>query len=708
MDRFRILLALTCCIAGLLLVMITSADAAKLLAVGDGDTQIRFSVVDGTPRIASLTTRGADARNWVSGQPAETTLPSSVEVGKKALSLRWKYFGASVSRDSVSFTYRADNLRLEFVSTWKSYPGPGPVEHSAVLRNLDKAAIEFTPCPTVALPLSTVANHKLQYWWVNKGAGFEPMDGGTFTDLVADNYSKILHTGPYSSDDENRDAIPWFCLHDADGQSGVYGGIEFSGWTEIIAKRSSGGPVSLSMGLQTRDGKTKTIVDPDGAFRFPTCFVGTYSGEVDDGCNQLHRWVEAHLRPPVPGGVTPILVNNSWGSGMAVDFGLAKKMMDDCADMGIELFHVDAGWYKNVGDWHTNPAKFPDGLEKAADYAHSKGLKFGLWVGWTQGGSDRNAGPQVLSVFNPIQKNWFGGDTPEDWHNWDFTGVTACMGSAGARGWCLNQLRRVVKDYKLDLLEHDQPMILDACSRNGHGHIPGDPVDTSRAAAEGYYAVYDQLRKENPGLLFEDCVNGGRLVDFGVAKRVHYICVTDSYDPWTCRRAFYDASYPLPPSMIELYLANVPGDTLASFKSMLRSATLGWATIMIDTSQWTPEQHQAAKEEFRRYKENLRPFIASGNLYHLTPRPNGKHWEAYQYNMPKTGEVAVYVFRQGDEETQSVRLKNLNPRGVYTIHAADGSVSVPSMTGRRIMDSGLTLKITDAQGSDVLVLSPGG
>jgi alpha-galactosidase len=674
------------------------AGSAAPLTLRNDDVKMQFSTNDGVPRIVML---GA-SRNWAAKPIPETALPSTVEIDGRTVTVVWKHIASSSGKGSVSFTYRAEDPKLEAVSTWKAYPGPGPMEHSLVLRNLGDSAGRLTPTPSIALPLSTPSDHKLEYWWVNKGAGYEPMEGGTFAEAVTANYSKILHSGPYSSDEENRDAIPWFCLHDADGRHGIYGGIEFSGWVEINARRAKDGQFEVTMGFQPRDGKTKMILNPGGKLVLPTCFIGTYDGEVDDGCNHLHRWIEAHLRPPMPGGVTPVLVNNSWGSGMAVDETLAKKMMDDCADMGIEIFHVDAGWYKDVGNWSTNPSKFANGLEKAAEYAHAKGLRFGLWVGWTQGGSARNTGPEVLSVFSPMQKDWFGRDMPPDWHNWDFTGETLCLGSADARGWCLNQLRRMVKDFKLDLLEHDQPMILDDCNRNGHGHIAGDPVDVSRAACEGYYAVYDQLRKENPGLLFEDCVNGGRMVDFGVARRVHYICVTDSYDPWTNRRAFYDASYPLPPSMIELYLANVPGDTLASFRSMLRSAMLGWATIMIDTSQWTPEQHQAAKKEFACYKTELRPFIASADLYHLTPRPNGKRWEAYQYHDPKSGNGAMFVFRQGDKETETIRLKGLNPRFSYTARSTDGSMADIAMSGRQLMETGVTLRIADPQGSDMV------
>ena len=102
----------------------------------------------------------------------------------------------------------------------------------------------------------------------------------------------------------------------------------------------------------------QTRLQPGETFEAPTVFVGCYQGDVDDGANQLHRWVEAHLRPPVHDERYPLLVNNSWGSGMAVDEALAKKMIDDSAELGLELFHIDAGWFRAVGDWRTDERNF--------------------------------------------------------------------------------------------------------------------------------------------------------------------------------------------------------------------------------------------------------------------------------------------------------------------------------------------------------------
>ena len=414
---------------------IRAADPGQAPAeVRSDDTVVRFAVEPMVPTIVGFETAGS--HNWVTGSP-ETPLPTVVEIGGKEQEVHWSFVRMSKKNRSITFTYESVDPRLKAVSTWAAVSGPGPVEHDVTLSNDGDSTITFRFPATIAIALKPQANHKLEHWWVNKGAGYVTETGGTFSEAINLGYASVQHSGPYSDDSENRDAIPWFAIHDADGKSGVYGGIEFSGWTEIGIKRADTGEIALTMGMQLRDNAGRTQLKPGNAYHYPTCFIGAYRGDVDDGCNRLHRWVETHLRPAMPWSVTPVLVNNSWGSGMAVDETLARKMIDDCAALGIELYHIDAGWYKGVGNWHANPTKFPNGLEKVADYAHSKGLKFGLWVGWTQGGSSKADDPNVLSGFNPIQRGWFGQDMPADWKNQEYTGEPVCLGAvAHAPGVC--------------------------------------------------------------------------------------------------------------------------------------------------------------------------------------------------------------------------------------------------------------------------------
>jgi alpha-galactosidase len=439
-------------------------------------------------------------------------------------------------------------------------------------------------------------------------------------------------------------------------------------------------------------------------FVTPTAFVGCYRGGVDDGANRLHRFVAAHLRPPVSDARYPLLVNNSWGSGMAVDEALARHMIDDSAALGVELFHIDAGWFRGVGDWHPDTRKFPQGLAPVSDYTHSKGMLFGLWVGWTQGGTDAR-GMETLAVTNPNQRDWFTHDYTPTWKPSDFTGATVCLADPPAREWCLEELRRIVTTYKLDLLEHDQIMIVDQCERSDHGHTMS-PADIAYHASRGYYSVYDQLRKEHPTLLLEDCVNGGRTVDFGIVQRTHYISITDTYDPMSNRRAFYDSSYPLPPSMCECYIENKPGPSMATFKTMLRSGMMGWCTLMCDTGAWSKEQHDTARRQVEIFKKWIRPLINDGDLYHVSTRPDDARWDGMQYIDAKTRKGIVFGFRgaKAVKTSHEFKLQGLDRSASYKVWSEDGTVPQSQFTGAQLMDEGLKVELSDPGASELIYL----
>ncbi|MHC4574594.1 MAG: glycoside hydrolase family 36 protein, partial [Planctomycetota bacterium] len=527
-----------------------SADSWDILT---RDTKLLFSLRRGRPVISDL--RAVNYKNYTSpynwaAELEEVQLPRAVEIGRHRRTVRLRYVRASFGKRRITFTYHSDNPRLELVSTWRNRSG-GPIEHTVALTNRADRAVTFSPTPTIAL---AVRPHRAkELWWVEQTEA-APSDAGTHVEALGQDYVKSLLTGPnISPKGRQRDAIPWFCLQDTTNKEGLYGGIEFSGFTEILSEKAAGGNLHVGLGIDRRDGKTRSRIEPGGTFRYPTCFIGTYRGEVDDGCNRLHRWVEARLRPPMS-LPAPMLGNNTWSPReirFDIDERKARAMIDVCRDLGIELFEVDAGWYTTASDWNVDTKKFPNGMRRLSEYAHSKGIRFGLWIAWAHGTPHRDGGPNVLSPFNPVQKSWFTRDYPADWRRpvpWE--GAPVCLGCPRARDWCLNLLRQIITDYQLDVLRQDQICVVENCTREDHDHIPNDPVDVSRAAARGYYEIYDRLRSEYPNLLFEGCNGGGRMADFGFLKRVHYYQLEDSYVPINTRRAFYDASFPFPPIML--------------------------------------------------------------------------------------------------------------------------------------------------------------
>jgi len=688
--RFAIALAIT-----------PMLQAQERWSLKTADTILTLTATAGQLAIASLSSTGGTP-DWIR-EPVPVPLPDHVFINNTSGPVQWKFFGKVRSQNSGETTFRFVSREpgLELLSIWQAQHGPGPVEHHFGIVNRSGGPIEVPLQPSLALTLTSPTEHGLENWWVEKGGG-RPSDAGTHHDSIANGYRFHGRSTPYA---EAPEMIPWVSIQNATGGAGLYFGIEFSGRVSIDVS-ATGQPLQVSIvaGLDASEREFRSRLADGESFVTPTVFVGCYRGEVEDGANRLHRFVENQLRPPVGDARYPLVVNNSWGSGMAVDEALARHMIDDSAALGIELFHIDAGWFRTVGDWHPDARKFPNGLARVSDYAHSKGLLFGLWVGWTQGGTELR-GLETLAVTNPEQSDWFTHDYPAGWKPEDFTGATVCLGAKPARDWCLNELRRIVTSYKLDLLEHDQIMIVDQCARPDHGHTSA-PADIAYHAARGYYWVYDQLRKEHPKLLFEDCVNGGRMVDFGIARRAHYISITDTYDPLSNRRAFYDASYPLPPAMCECYVENKPGPSLATFKTMLRSGMMGWFTLMCDTGAWSAEQHAAARRQLELYKQWIRPLINQAELFHISTRPDDARWDGMQYIDAKSGKGIVFAFRgaKTDEASHFFKLRGLDRTTTYEIWSEDGAVARGEATGAKLMDEGLGVKLSVAGASELIFL----
>src|SRR6185437_5269440 len=166
----------------------------------------------------------------------------------------------------------------------------------------------------------------------------------------------------------------------------------------------------------------RTHLLPMQHFETPKIFLGAFTGGADGAGNVLRPWVRRVLMNPSTWSNPsyPLVVNNSWGAGMAVNEALARKMIRDSADLGFDMFHLDAGWFRGVGDWYPDAKKFPHGLAAIADYAHQHGLKFGLWVNWAEAGID--SGPGALNVHDPKTRDWLVADVPPSWKPDDFVG----------------------------------------------------------------------------------------------------------------------------------------------------------------------------------------------------------------------------------------------------------------------------------------------
>jgi alpha-galactosidase len=237
--------------------------------------------------------------------------------------------------------------------------------------------------------------------------------------------------------------------------------------------------------------------------------------------------------------------------------------------------------------------------------------------------------------------------------------------------------------------------------------LASNSTDVSYHAVRAYYDIYERTRREHPGLLFEICNDGGRMVDFGSAAHGDYFSITDTYDPLSNRRAFYDTSYLLPAAMLESYVEKWPTPRPENFLYMLRSGMMGWLTLMLDTSVWTPDQHEAARQAIELYKKELRPLIRDAHLYHVSPRPDGVHWDGVEYWDSQRAKGLVFSFRGSvaDEPEHRFVLSGLDAQKQYRLHFQDGTAPDRTAAGRELMNEGLLVRLQNPLSSELVFLT---
>jgi alpha-galactosidase len=695
---------------------------AQITSLGTAQTIVQLKAGATAPQLLSLQSPGLPA--W-SNKAAEELI-ATVAIDGHSVPLHWKLVGGLGQKDAkhISFVYETQSPHLRLTWEWSAPAKAGPLEHRIEIKNLDTRELRLPLQTSFRCDWAVPAGQPLKQIYVDKGAG-KPSPIGTHQLEVSSGYRWEGKSSTYATDEEPREIIPWFMVErNGEQGDGWYVGVEFSGRTSLTLERTAGS-LRGAVGLNPDPGPFSTSLQPGATFEAPPVFVGAFTGGRDGLGNVLRPWVRQVL---MYSGTWkkqnyPLLVNNSWGSGMAVDEALAKRMIEDSADLGMEMFALDAGWFRGVGDWYPSLQKFPHGLTPIADEAHRRGLKFGIWVDWAQAGISTERG--ALNVNDHRVRDWLVADTPPGWKPDEFVGRTTDIGLPAAKAHAQRELERMVSSYKLDMLEHDGYVVTRNCARTDHPHSPPPPgavvmiegsgvampdtsnsTDVSYHAVRSYYDIYSHLRQQHPDLLFEICDDGGRMVDFGSASHGDYFSITDAYDPLSNRRAFYDASQVLPAAMLEDYVEKWPTPRLENFRYMLRSGMMGWLTVMQNTNDWTPEQHADAKQEFALYKEKLRPFIRDAYLYHISARPDGVHWDGIEYYDVRDGRALVYAFRGSapDDRMHTFFLHGFQPSRRYRLHFQDGSSSDRTERGYDLMKRGLRIMLTLPNSSELVFI----
>ena len=468
--------------------------------------------------------------------------------------------------------------------------------------------------------------------------------------------------------------LPLFFLENEAKAAGVYVSIGWTGnWKVTIranlrdnALRIQGGMADINLKLQ-----------PGEEISGPSILIGCFRGPLSNGINALRRMIREHYEPTVGGRrlVAPMVYTTWFDIGAELDEKLFRTLVDRAADLGQEIFLLDAGWYagtpmtpytdmgatwdaisRSLGNWEQGEdrTRFPSGLRPLADYVRSKGMQFGLWF------EPERTGPESLLV--KLHPDWVTFVPKRKWGFVDF-------GKPEVQDYFCKILDRYIKELGARYIRWDHNSevpssfwaVRDAPDRRGISEI---------RHLEGMHRVEDWIRKNHPDVILESCAGGGQRIDLATLQRRHTIWISDqTMDPQIVRFHLEGLNHFIPGSR--------QGVAFAAMRNTLRQPGFTFPDIAYQSCfggafglagrlhEWPQAMRDQARKHFEVYKK-IRRFL-SEDFYLLAPQSRTlESWSGWQFHDPKTNEGFIQAFRiRSPEQKKRFLLRGLNAKSEY-------------------------------------------
>ncbi len=439
------------------------------------------------------------------------------------------------------------------------------------------------------------------------------------------------------------------------------------------------------------------VLKPHETFVSPEIHIGHIFGGVDEAVNEMF----AHIRKSVfslsEADGSEALINCGMGAEHDMTVETSKAYIRQFAEMGGEIFTVDAGWEcppDKEGDWGAyngrnipDPERYPDGIGVLSDYSHEHGLKFGLWVDIESAGKYCNlhkTHPEWFSV-NP-----FGEASPK---YLDFSVPEAAE-------WAESELARIITEYKLDLLRVDHNVDY----TEYFGMRNGECVSIRHINA--VYKMYKNLKKRFPDVIFENCAGGGGRTDLGIMKYFNHSWVSDNQCAPHSIQITNGMTMALPPEKVDRLFAGMGCHSFGSLDMQMRNCMLGHISLNVISpadAQINTEQMKFVKHSIEIYKNFIRPFLAESKVYHHTPDVKKEEFSALEIASSDSSKGAIAVFAlAGISGELKIKAKGADQSKHYKI-TLDNDGAEFTVSGRELRQNGITVDIPSAMSSELVL-----
>ena len=423
---------------------------------------------------------------------------------------------------------------------------------------------------------------------------------------------------------------------------GVVTAIGWTGhWTACVEGLDDG-RIAVSAGMAA----FHSYLKPKESIRSPRVMqVFWDSDDESRGYNLFRQAMLKHIVPQKDGKPhLPPIASSSPYEYLASNHDNQIDHIENIMDgLGFEVYWLDAWWHRDcypagMGNYtfpiekSADPDRFPHGIKPISDLAHAKGYGFLLWFSHEMVAANSfliKEHPEfliqhggIIGVHAPLN--------PEQ-------GATYNLADPDAREYITRFMNTCIKEWKINIWRTD-------C---GPTHIQFMDTDPDRKGIfeahyiEGLYRMWDDLLKNNPGLMIDNCWGGGTRIDLETCARSIPLWRTDS-DIW-----IKDLRKPILHQNINCslnrYLPFHPGHLERCDPYHVRSAFNGGVACgMAPTEENERKQLARGIKECKRLQKYMH-----GDFYRLIYQSGDeREWCAYQYHLPKEEAGCILLFRR--------------------------------------------------------------
>ncbi|MDQ0642743.1 alpha-galactosidase [Microbacterium murale] len=445
--------------------------------------------------------------------------------------------------------------------------------------------------------------------------------------------------------------------------------LAWSGDAVYRTDRLPEGRSVLGAGELLRPGEI--VLAPGASFASPTAWFAWSDAGLDGISSRFHSSLRARAGHPQTD--RPVVLNTWEAVYFAHDLGPLVALADAAADIGVERFVLDDGWFlgrrsdrAGLGDWLVDPAVWPDGLDAIVDHVRARGMGFGLWVE-----------PEMVNLDSDLARahpDWLlapSGHRTRSWRNQYVLDVAR----PEVATWLLERLDALLSGYPIEYLKWDHNRdLLEAV------HVGSAGVDAQTRAV---YALLDELRRRHPSVEIESCSSGGARVDLGILERTDRVWASDTNDPVERSRIQRWTELLLPPELIGSHVGPARAhttDRVTDLRFRMATTLFASAGIETDITRFSAEERDQLSAWIVEYKR-LRELMHTGELVHGETSDEGavltgvvsadRARALYRLTRESSGEWAV---------PPALRLPGLDQTATYRVRV------LPALTAARFLD----------------------